>query len=755
MIAEESADTSTDSGSSGGGGGEGHNDASTGASSSGGGGGEVDTGTTDDKDWEEDRHEEDRHEDEWTEDDKDWEKDRHEEDRHEDEWTEDEWTDDDKDWEEDRHEEDRHEDEWTDDDNKDWDDNPWDDTNDTWTDDNSNENQWEDTWVEPAPQPEDCKRMKNDTRRVEREIRQLIKRFTKTGNSDYVSDLETLKVEINRLQDQITNCSFATWDEYHVVEQRLHGENSIQAEISWYRCIQDYERIVEDIEREEENLEREREDFARMDVDDDDLQKMMDDHLDRKERIIKLLKKQKELSEDNDCNFNSDPDLEWERQELWWDLEDLWDADHDFWRHFEKAKVSSFAKQVFGEILDYLKNNPCEATDQRCTAMEKTARQLIAKGQECLDDGKYRCTEEVLHRLEMLERKAMMSIEVDPGEFGMGEMEGVAMEVLKEVLEFDSAKLETIFSDPNLKGALSKMVRHIKLNETDIDNMEDWVTISDEIKETDKQFKNRVKFDKPLFGQAAGKFKENLEAYRDGTLDEEELKEQYEERIRESVKEEEKLGGFEDASFSNGDYWAEAVHNLELSGRVENGEKKYVPEGNTLVAEAFKIVLNAAWGQMDVERTDPWYMGYINIARNRGLDTSFVESSAGRAITRAEVLELIVKVNQMDYIPAHVPFTDVVGHRYYDAIATGYALGVTTGNPDGTFSPNGTINRADIATMANRMKENPEIISQTTTTEDYEHLVEDIEEFEDYEDRDDYGEDWEEDIVGFVTAGRM
>ncbi len=90
-----------------------------------------------------------------------------------------------------------------------------------------------------------------------------------------------------------------------------------------------------------------------------------------------------------------------------------------------------------------------------------------------------------------------------------------------------------------------------------------------------------------------------------------------------------------------------------------------------------------------------------NFILNGYLDGTFKPESN---ITRAEFAKIIVSANNVLDDKATSSFNDVSANDwYYPYVSTAYKLGYITGYPDGNFSPDSYITRADICTIVNRV----------------------------------------------------
>lgn len=133
------------------------------------------------------------------------------------------------------------------------------------------------------------------------------------------------------------------------------------------------------------------------------------------------------------------------------------------------------------------------------------------------------------------------------------------------------------------------------------------------------------------------------------------------------------------------------------------------PEGNMTRAEAVAVVtrLEGYSFKDDSEKIfkdlkkGAWYNKYINAAFEKGILVE-KEGQAFRpdeAITRAEFAKLISFIDADNSKIA--PFPDVKGHVYEDAINKAYGNDRIKGYPDGSFSPDAKITRAEIVTILN------------------------------------------------------
>ncbi|MDK7376783.1 S-layer homology domain-containing protein [Peptoniphilus harei] len=135
------------------------------------------------------------------------------------------------------------------------------------------------------------------------------------------------------------------------------------------------------------------------------------------------------------------------------------------------------------------------------------------------------------------------------------------------------------------------------------------------------------------------------------------------------------------------------------------------PDGDMTRAEAIAVV--ARLQKLDLSdksskiykdtKADMWYNGAINAAYREGylLEKEGENIRPNDKITRAELAELISHIDKKNNTVA--PFEDVKGHKFEAAINQAYGNERIKGYPDGTFKPDNTITRAEVATMLNKL----------------------------------------------------
>ena len=146
------------------------------------------------------------------------------------------------------------------------------------------------------------------------------------------------------------------------------------------------------------------------------------------------------------------------------------------------------------------------------------------------------------------------------------------------------------------------------------------------------------------------------------------------------------------------DFWGSAaIERLTKEGIVHGrGEGTFDPGGTVTLAECLKFFLGAA--NIDVgEPQQSWFVPYIN----KGIELDLVkeDDDPNTQLTRGDVARLAVGILKLTPTRPHkTQFPDVpIGHARFEAIMAAVDNGMMKGNENGTFAPNNTINRAEIA----------------------------------------------------------
>lgn len=146
----------------------------------------------------------------------------------------------------------------------------------------------------------------------------------------------------------------------------------------------------------------------------------------------------------------------------------------------------------------------------------------------------------------------------------------------------------------------------------------------------------------------------------------------------------------------------------------KNGDPlgKFGPENSVTYAEILKMALEAAGMDVSDVTGSPanksaqgtWSEKYVRLAEDMGLSLLDGSLNVNSNATRGAVAQIIVEALELDLVDANSEFSDVpTMHTHAQAIATLHAMGVISGdtdgagNPTGTFRPDATINRAEVA----------------------------------------------------------
>ncbi len=115
----------------------------------------------------------------------------------------------------------------------------------------------------------------------------------------------------------------------------------------------------------------------------------------------------------------------------------------------------------------------------------------------------------------------------------------------------------------------------------------------------------------------------------------------------------------------------------------------------------------------DVARGE-WYFTYVEAAVKAGLVNGYTDGSfrPEGTLTRAEAATLLYRMAGTPEVSATASFTDLPNEWYREAIAWAEATGVVTGFPDGTFRPDESVTREQFVTMLWRLEGKPEAASE-------------------------------------------
>ncbi|QGT99764.1 hypothetical protein SYNTR_1171 [Candidatus Syntrophocurvum alkaliphilum] len=104
----------------------------------------------------------------------------------------------------------------------------------------------------------------------------------------------------------------------------------------------------------------------------------------------------------------------------------------------------------------------------------------------------------------------------------------------------------------------------------------------------------------------------------------------------------------------------------------------------------------------DIAKNEPIYP-YLVYLNNKDVVTGYPDATfrATNSISRAEFVALVLRAKDIDIVSGDkLTFTDVSSDFWaYDVIETAYKEGIVSGYPDGTFRPQATVTRAEVATV--------------------------------------------------------
>lgn len=169
----------------------------------------------------------------------------------------------------------------------------------------------------------------------------------------------------------------------------------------------------------------------------------------------------------------------------------------------------------------------------------------------------------------------------------------------------------------------------------------------------------------------------------------------------------------------------EAAYELGLVRGVT--DTTFEPESTITVAETLALAarLHSIYhtGAADFTQGSPWYQVYVDYAVENGIIAANSYSSYNAAATRSQFAAILAKALPEEALEAVNTVDDGMipdvpeGAANYDAIYQLYRAGILTGNDAaGTFTPNNTIVRSEVAALVTRMAD-PDL-RKTITLED-------------------------------------
>ena len=105
-------------------------------------------------------------------------------------------------------------------------------------------------------------------------------------------------------------------------------------------------------------------------------------------------------------------------------------------------------------------------------------------------------------------------------------------------------------------------------------------------------------------------------------------------------------------------------------------------------------------GYTDVPPTK-WYAPYIQTVTEKGLMTGMSDTrfNPDGQVTRAQAVQTVYAMAGKPDVTADGQFSDLTAKWYQDAVNWAAAKGITAGYPDGTFKPNKSVTRVELATI--------------------------------------------------------
>ena len=141
----------------------------------------------------------------------------------------------------------------------------------------------------------------------------------------------------------------------------------------------------------------------------------------------------------------------------------------------------------------------------------------------------------------------------------------------------------------------------------------------------------------------------------------------------------------------------------------------YRPTKKVTTGEALKMILLAA-GYPEPERAEShWARGYLNFAIDQGFLVRYQDiSDLDINMTRGLLAKLAANALGLTDPGTYGTFTDT-DSVYVEAL---YAAGIVGGYPDGTYRPDASVSRAEIAAIVNRIYQSREPVFPTDPDQD-------------------------------------
>lgn len=138
-----------------------------------------------------------------------------------------------------------------------------------------------------------------------------------------------------------------------------------------------------------------------------------------------------------------------------------------------------------------------------------------------------------------------------------------------------------------------------------------------------------------------------------------------------------------------------------------NGVGTFAPEATMTCAEFITVIDRALYKDTALSTTDPWWQSAYDLAISKGIIKAG-ELDMTKAMTRQEMAMVMVRAS--NETPTQLVATSkiadysTIGAAYTDYVLKAYSMGMLTGmDNNGTFAPTATMNRAQGATVLNRL----------------------------------------------------
>ncbi len=162
-------------------------------------------------------------------------------------------------------------------------------------------------------------------------------------------------------------------------------------------------------------------------------------------------------------------------------------------------------------------------------------------------------------------------------------------------------------------------------------------------------------------------------------------------------------------------HWAEAdITYLKQKGIVSGmSESRYVPEGTATRAEFLALLMRSA-GFADAEyaggfgdvRNDDWFANNVAVALREGIVDRADSFRPNEKITREEMCDMLVrcyeKAKGSISVSGDLSFTDNDKIVNKEIVSKAVSAGLMRGNDNGSFEPDDTATRAEVATVIKR-----------------------------------------------------